>query len=175
MKKKGFTLVELLAVIAILAILVIIALPNVMGMFNTAKKNSFSTEVKQIMEVAAQQWITDGAMAGTTTTICYQRKSSTTGNNADAPVATKQLDLSGRTNLAYAICLDKAGKVTSFAATDGTYVFSYQGTGLQAEKVTAADGAYTANDGKVYTISDTSGKTGAKITYTSSKVSATLY
>ena len=36
--KKGFTLVELLAVIAILAILVIIALPNVMGMFNEAKK-----------------------------------------------------------------------------------------------------------------------------------------
>ena len=34
--KKGFTLVELLAVIAIL---VIIALPNVMGMFNTAKQN----------------------------------------------------------------------------------------------------------------------------------------
>ncbi len=43
--KKGFTLVELLAVIAILAILVIIALPNVMGMFNTAKENSFNTEV----------------------------------------------------------------------------------------------------------------------------------
>ena len=47
MKKKGFTLVELLAVIAILAILVIIALPNVMGMFNQAKKNSFSTEIKK--------------------------------------------------------------------------------------------------------------------------------
>ena len=46
MKNKGFTLVELLAVIAILAILVIIALPNVMGMFNEAKKNSFTTEEK---------------------------------------------------------------------------------------------------------------------------------
>ena len=34
MKHKGFTLVELLAVIAILAILVIIALPNVLKMFN---------------------------------------------------------------------------------------------------------------------------------------------
>ena len=31
--KKGFTLVELLAVIAILAILVIIALPNVINMY----------------------------------------------------------------------------------------------------------------------------------------------
>ena len=34
MKNKGFTLVELLAVIAILALLVIIALPNVLKMFN---------------------------------------------------------------------------------------------------------------------------------------------
>ena len=39
MKNKGFTLVELLAVIAILAILVIIALPNVLKMFNQAKKD----------------------------------------------------------------------------------------------------------------------------------------
>ena len=47
MKKKGFTLVELLAVIAILAILVIIALPNVMGMFNTAKENDKSKEAEE--------------------------------------------------------------------------------------------------------------------------------
>ena len=40
MKKKGFTLVELLAVIAILALLVIIALPNVLKMFNQAKKDT---------------------------------------------------------------------------------------------------------------------------------------
>ena len=46
MNKKGFTLVELLAVIAILAILVIIALPNVLKMYNTSKKNIFLVEVK---------------------------------------------------------------------------------------------------------------------------------
>ena len=46
MKKKVFTLVELLAVIAILAILVIVAMPNVLGMFNQAKANSFVTEVQ---------------------------------------------------------------------------------------------------------------------------------
>ena len=48
MKNKGFTLVELLAVIAILAILVIIALPNVLKMFNQAKKDTFLTEAKTI-------------------------------------------------------------------------------------------------------------------------------
>ena len=59
MKRKGFTLVELLAVIAILAILVIIALPNVMGMFNNAKENSFKTEVKEVYKVAQQTWMQD--------------------------------------------------------------------------------------------------------------------
>ena len=46
MNKNGFTLVELLAVIAILALLVIIALPNVLNMFNQAKKDVFLTEAK---------------------------------------------------------------------------------------------------------------------------------
>ena len=48
MNKKGFTLVELLAVIAILALIVIIALPNVFSMFNEAKKDTFLTEAKTI-------------------------------------------------------------------------------------------------------------------------------
>ena len=45
-KRMGFTLVELLAVIAILAILVIIALPNIIEMFNNAKKRSFYNEIR---------------------------------------------------------------------------------------------------------------------------------
>ena len=51
MNKKGFTLVELLAVIAILAILVIIALPNVLKMFNDSKKNSFINEVREVFKI----------------------------------------------------------------------------------------------------------------------------
>ena len=53
MKKKGFTLVELLAVIAILAILVIVAMPNVLGMFNQAKSSTFVTEVQEYLNAAS--------------------------------------------------------------------------------------------------------------------------
>ena len=59
MKKKGFTLVELLAVIAILAILVIVAMPNVLGMFNQAKSSTFVTEVQTYMDAAKTKFITD--------------------------------------------------------------------------------------------------------------------
>ena len=59
MKKHGFTLVELLAVIAILAILVIIALPNVMGMFNSAKERAFVTELKRLYRSAGEKYVQD--------------------------------------------------------------------------------------------------------------------
>ena len=172
MKKKGFTLVELLAVIAILAILVIIALPNVMGMFNQAKHNSFNTEVKNILKQAGQQWVTDGSMSSTTGSLCYQRK----GTNDDS-ISDKYLLLSGRTNLNYAVCIDKAGRIVQFAATDGTYVvwYSDDNNDLTPEKVsvgnTPASGtAWSATTGKgtggnasSYVITDF-GKSDAKIT-----------
>ena len=114
MNKKGFTLVELLAVIAILAILVIIALPNIMGMFNDARKSSFSTEVKQIYKVAQQQWVSDSLFA--TSEKVYTRCESCTG---------KSLDLSGRTQLEYYIKINKAGSVIEYYATDGTYQYAF--------------------------------------------------
>ncbi len=57
MNRKGFTLVELLAVIAILAILVIIALPNVIELFQNASKNSFYREVQSVYEAAKTKYI----------------------------------------------------------------------------------------------------------------------
>lgn len=55
--KKGFTLIELLAVISILAILIIIALPNIIKMFNEARKGTFETEVKTIYKQAKTDYI----------------------------------------------------------------------------------------------------------------------
>jgi len=122
--KKGFTLVELLAVIAILAILVIIALPNVMGMFNEAKKNSFNTEIKELYKVAQQQWMMDSMV--TTGEQVYSRCKTCSG---------KQLQLSGRTELDYYIAIDKSGRTTKFYATDGTYQFGYDDGDLLATAI----------------------------------------
>lgn len=58
MSKKGFTLVELLAVIAILAILVIIALPNVLKMFNDSKKNAFIVQTRKTANVSQEKLFT---------------------------------------------------------------------------------------------------------------------
>ncbi len=128
--KKGFTLVELLAVIAILAILVIIALPNVMGMFNTAKQNSFNTEVKEIYKTAQQKWIMNN-MSGAASNVIFRRVNGKyqyydTDNREwkETSDAKLMLDLTGRTQLDFRIEFDSAGKVTSYKASDGTFYYA---------------------------------------------------
>ena len=161
MKKKGFTLVELLAVIAILAILVIIALPNVMSLFNEAKKNSFNNELKEIYKTAQNQWMTDSMIE--TKEINYSRDTSL---QCDGATANKTLQLSGRTQLLYGITVNKAGQVTSFVATDGTYMYQYNSTaGLKIEEIGSVTASAVDTGNAVVSLSDYS-KTSATITCT---------
>ncbi|MDD6652255.1 MAG: prepilin-type N-terminal cleavage/methylation domain-containing protein [Clostridium sp.] len=142
MNKKGFTLVELLAVIAILAILVIIALPNVLKMFNDSKKNSFVNETREVFKTAQTQFVSDNlANPGAVT---YSNNLGT--GNACNP-ATKKLDMQGRAvdggQLAYSISLDAEGNVTSIKVSDGTY--SYSGTSLSDASAITADSVTTGD------------------------------
>ena len=106
MKRKGFTLVELLAVIAILAILVIIALPNVLKLYNDAKKNIFLTETKSVVEGSLKKYISE----------------SIKGNKIDhvSSLDETKLNLNG-TKLSYEIKLDNNGNVLSYMVSDGNY------------------------------------------------------
>ena len=110
MKNKGFTLVELLAVIAILAILVIIALPNVLRMFNDAKKNSFLTEAKTVYSEAGKKYISDNITSPSNNEHIYC-KSKTDSLNP--------LSLSGR-GINYYIKTDSNGNVNTIVVWDDT-------------------------------------------------------
>ena len=108
MKNKGFTLVELLAVIAILALLVIIALPNVLKMFNQAKKDTFLTESKNIYKEISKKYISE-TMKGNKINII-----SNTNN---------KLDLESN-NLKYNVKLNNDGSIKEFEVSNGTYCLS---------------------------------------------------
>ena len=125
MNKKGFTLVELLAVIAILAILVFIVLPNIIKMFNDSKENAFLVEVKEIYKTAKQTWINESLIE------VKERIYSRTTNQT----CPHELALSGRKNIDYFIRIDNAGKVVEYYATDSTYGFKYVGSGLEEEDI----------------------------------------
>ena len=61
---KGFTLVELLAVIVILAILVLVALPNVTGVMANARKSAFRTEALTMARDGAGMAYTNAMLGG---------------------------------------------------------------------------------------------------------------
>ena len=108
MKHKGFTLVELLAVIAILELLVIIALPNVLKMFNQAKKDTFLTESKNIYKEISKKYISETMKGNKINNI------SNTNN---------KLDLESN-NLKYNVKLNNDGSIKEFEVSNGTYCLS---------------------------------------------------
>src|SRR5574344_2105588 len=59
--KKGFTLMELLAVIVILSVLILLAMPAVLRLMESARKNAFVTESNSIVKIA-QTAYTDKSM-----------------------------------------------------------------------------------------------------------------
>ena len=107
MKNKGFTLVELLAVIAILAILVIIALPNVLKMFNDSKKNSFLTEAKTLYSEVSKKYISENMKGNKLTYISSEDDT--------------KLEMTGR-NLQYCVLLNTDGSVKSMKVSNGEWI-----------------------------------------------------
>ena len=176
MKKEGFTLVELLAVIAILAILVIIALPNVLGMFQSAKKNTFTTELQNIYKSATTQYVSDSMNRGAgekATPLMYIRTKS--GDETVSAGTNRRLDLSGTETIEYYISFDLSGNVIKYIATDGEFVFWFDGSN-KSEDETKALGDYSnmsqlaiediGTNVKVYTIADEDGEHGYTIEFT---------
>lgn len=70
MNKKGFTLMELLAVIVILALLAIVAYPNVARLINNAKNNVEEIQYSALLKVAQTYVSKHAATLGDNETIC---------------------------------------------------------------------------------------------------------
>ena len=123
LNKKGFTLIELLAVIAILAILIVIAVPTVLNLFQTSKKNSFVTQAQTIFKAAEQSVITQQINGRPIPTqLCYVFTAPSTYTSGST-----KIDLEGTKKLSYDIRLT-AGKITSFKIANGDYSITKTGT-----------------------------------------------
>ena len=99
MKRKGFTLVEMLAVVAILGILVIIVLPNVLKNYRDAKKVAFIDEAKTVYTKATDKYV-------------YERSK----GNKLGYLSNEQnpLELMNAEDLEYMVRIDSDGRVTAF-------------------------------------------------------------
>jgi len=73
LNSKGFTLVELLAVIVILAVLALVALPNVTNLMNDSRKGSFITEVENFTSQVETQYL-NSQISGSTSLVTNGEK-----------------------------------------------------------------------------------------------------
>ena len=126
MNRKGFTLVELLAVIAILALLVLVAVPNVLSMFNKAKKDTFLTEAKNIFKESANKYISDN-MHNSNEGNIYCKSETDSKNPLDMEIGDTY----------YYIEKDSTGKTIKFVAWNSSgYVTKIVGDNVMLNDVT---------------------------------------
>ncbi len=135
MKKKGFTLVELLAVIAILAILVIMALPAVLRMFKQSKVNTFQNEVKGAYRTAQQQFVNDSLSLNSGGKVVY-----TNGCDSVNGATVKRLEITGDSNFKYYIEVGADGKIKSIKASNGSYSYIKTGNDLKIDEIMVENG-----------------------------------
>lgn len=107
MKKKGFTLVELIVVIALLSIIMLLIVPNVANYLNNSKKTLFYDNVVNMFKSA-------------TTTFMYQDDpTNTTFSNNGV-----KLDVDVESEYVYTIKVNNYGEVISIDVNNGVYSYN---------------------------------------------------
>ena len=126
-KKKGFTLVELIAVIAILSILLVMALPQVLELFNESRESAFVTQAQSIYRAAEEQYVSDQLLPNEGTTATTYCKDSL---EEDGPLSISNDDI------LYNIVFNTDGQITSIAVADGSkYSVTAEGVDGAAVKI----------------------------------------
>ena len=140
-KKKGFTLVELLAVIVILAVILVIAVPQIMSVIESAKKGSIESTAKLIASSADREY-TNRKILGKDTNI-------------------KCSDVSGMNNNDYGTCVitfDNRGKATVKVTGKGKFEgYTCNGNSINMECVKGEIPGSTETDAQYFSYSEVEG------------------
>lgn len=86
--KRGFTLVELLAIITILAILALITTPIVMNLIDDSRKNTFENSVQGVYRTIQQDYTQHGYTNSQTYTISETTITNTSDTNRTDSITT---------------------------------------------------------------------------------------
>ena len=137
-KKKGFTLVELLAVIVILAVILVIAVPQIMSVIESARKGSIESTAKLIAEGAEREY-TNRKILGKDTNIKCSDVSSMNSNDYGTCVIT----------------FDNAGKATVKVTGKGKFEgYTCNGNSTNMECIKGEIPGPTETDAQYFAYSD---------------------
>ena len=122
--KKGYTLVELLAVVAIMAIILLIAIPNVMEGLNQGRKNTFGNNVVTIQSSARTMFNKDKGMGKVRYTIVDGKREAFYCQGLDSDENCKnKAEMSNESGLSYKVELDLEGKVKCLFVTNKRFYY----------------------------------------------------
>ena len=129
MSKKGFTLVELLAVVALMGVLVIILSTDVVETFKGTKKQNFVTETREVCREATNTFLRESIV--TLNAKDYYKINNDTSH---------ALNLNGRNEFNYFIKVNTDGEVIAILTWDGTYTIRIvNGNGIEPALITESD------------------------------------
>ena len=112
-KKKGFTLVELLAVIVILAVILIIAMPKISDVIKNSKESSLETTAKLIASQAEKKYTENQVLDNSSTIKCSDVAKI---SNADYESCNITFDSKGNAK----VSIVGKGKFAGLQVVDGT-------------------------------------------------------
>ena len=107
MNKKGFTLVEVLAVIVLLGAVLLIVIPNITGSFTKAKKELFYDNVLKIYTESTNTYLVDNSSKE----FCV---------GSDAVIKRINID---NDDIYYQVIVDSYGAVKELRVSDGEYYY----------------------------------------------------
>ena len=141
-KKKGFTLVELLAVIVILAVILVIAVPQIMSVIESARKGSIESTAKLIAEGAEREYTNRKILGKDTNNIECSDVSSMNSNDYGTCVIT----------------FDNRGKATVKVAGKGKFEgYTCNGNSTNMECVKGEIPGPTETDAQYFSYSEVEG------------------
>lgn len=110
MNKKGFSLIELLAVIVILGLILVIAVPNVVKMVDDFRKKDRIEMLKKSAISAVKEYIVDGNLSASSVS-CNDSETFEVSIEVDTLISAKYLDddeyYSGKTISVTYDCVNK--------------------------------------------------------------------
>lgn len=105
--KKGFTLIEIIAVIGLISVIMLLVVPNVLKTYSSAKKNTFKSEILTLYENAYTSYISNSSEGDFTKRFCVGKDTT-----------LKTINITEKDNLYYDITVDKEGKVISLKVSN---------------------------------------------------------
>lgn len=127
--KKGFTLVELLAVIALIGVILLLVTPSVIELYTGAKKSLFYDEALTLYNNATATYVYNSSEGDYTKRFCRGKDTS-----------TKLINVEEKEGLYYDITVNSYGEVVSLKVANDTYGISVSNSnGIKKKSIKQSD------------------------------------